>query len=88
MPQAFNTDFCIYQNGSLVGFVAVSKVAEHWMQENVMADCALWVERHHAGDLLDVLCREGLHVSVGMTGGTRTARLLSWPQVARAQPHR
>ena len=75
MPRTLNTDFCRYQNAGLVDFVAVSKLAEDWVEENVMSGCALWVERHHAGELLNVLYREGLHVSVGMTGGTSEARL-------------
>ena len=89
MSRTLNTDFRIYQNAGLLGVVAVSKAAEHWVEENVMAGCSLWVERHHAQDLLDVLHREGFHVSVGMTGGTKGARLLkNRPQVARGQPHR
>ena len=88
MSQTFNTDFRIYQNAGLVGFVAVSKIAERWVEENVMPDCALWVERHHAGDLLHVLYRAGFHVSVGMTEGPRTARVLTKrPHMARRQGH-
>ncbi len=68
MPQAIEADFRIYQHGALVGLVALSNVAEHWLEENVMGGCALWVERCHVGDLLDVLYREGFRVSVGMTG--------------------
>ena len=89
MPRTLNTDFRMYQKAGLVGLVAVSKAAEYWVEENVIADCSLWIERHHAEGLLDVLYQEGFHVCVGMIGGTKGARLLkNRPQVARGQPHR
>lgn len=88
MRRFVNTDFHICQHAGLVGFVPASEAAELWVRKNVVANCPLWVERHHAGDLLSVLYREGFHVSVGMTGGTRSARLRrNRPQLARGQPH-
>jgi hypothetical protein len=37
MPRPLNTDFRMYQNAGLVGVIAVSKAAEHWVEENVIS---------------------------------------------------
>ena len=85
MPRPFNTDFCVWQNAGLVGFVPASEAAEHWVEKHVMADCPLWVERHDEGDLLRVLSREGFHVSVGMAEARDSVKAAR--RVTRGQPH-
>ena len=62
MPRTPDRDFLIRHRPDLVGLIPLSEAAEHWLERNVMADSALWVERHHAPDLLAVLCREGFDV--------------------------